>query len=255
MGLHYREDDQEVFLERVTARAAEAGFDSLLDYYYFLKYDAAAARELEMLVDALVINETFFFRELEPLRVLVEQVIAPLVRAGKKVRVWSAACSTGEEPLTLAMLLAEAKLLSHVEIIASDISVRALDRARAGKYGKRSLRDAEHHGMAARWIREVDGTLVVDESIRSAITWKRVNLCSRESVNSVGSNHFILCRNALIYFDDATTVRVLEALGTALEPGGRLLVGVSESLLRFATALECEEIQHAFFYRKPHDHR
>src|SRR4051812_25795173 len=85
-GLHYGLADKDVFVERVSARAVEAGFDSLLDYYYFLRYDPGGAAELDRLVDALVVNETFFFRELEPLRLVVSHFLAPRVREGKRPR-------------------------------------------------------------------------------------------------------------------------------------------------------------------------
>src|SRR3954447_8337457 len=100
-GLHYGSGDQEIFLEKVAVRAAETGFDSLLDYYYYLRYDPGGEAEIEKLIDALVVNETYFFRELQPLRVLVERFVAPAVRAGHRPRIWSAPCATGEEPLTL----------------------------------------------------------------------------------------------------------------------------------------------------------
>src|SRR5688572_33292567 len=80
-GLHYGPGEQELFLERVAARGQEAGFDSLLDYYYYLRYDPEGSRELDDLVAHLVVNETYFFRELEPLRLIVSRFVQPLVRA------------------------------------------------------------------------------------------------------------------------------------------------------------------------------
>ena len=119
----------------MAARAPEAGFESLLDYYYFLRYDAGGAKELDALIDALVVGETYFFRELPPLEVVVGELVAPAVAAGRRPAIWCAACATGEEPLTLAMMLAERGILGEVEIVASDISARALERARAGRFG------------------------------------------------------------------------------------------------------------------------
>jgi chemotaxis protein methyltransferase CheR len=250
-GLHYGLADRDVFLDRVAARAQEVGFDSLLDYYYYLRYDPGGAIEREKLIDALVVNETFFFRELAPLRLIVSDFLRPLVRNGKRPRVWCAACSTGEEPLTLAMLLADEGILSDVEIIASDISGRALERARAGRFGRRSLRDAADPRLAARWIQEdPSGTLTVAPELRNAIDWRRLNLCDSSCSAKVGVCDVVLCRNVLIYFSDQTLTRVLGNLTAALGPAGALFVGISESLLRFGTALACEEKNHIFFYRK-----
>ena len=139
-GLHYELSDSELLADRVSGRALERGFESLLDYYYFLRYDPGAASELALLVDSLVVNETYFFRELPALKVLVEDFVPQRVAEGARPRIWCAACSTGEEPLTLAMLLDEAGLLDRVDIVASDISGRALAHAKAGLYRRRSLR-------------------------------------------------------------------------------------------------------------------
>jgi len=249
-GLHYGLSDRDIFIDRVGSRAMEVGFDSLLDYYYYLRYDPAGSLELERLVDELVVNETFFFRELEPLRVLVSELIEPRVRQGMRPRIWSAACSTGEEPLTLAMLLAEAGLLSRVDLIASDISQRALGRARAGKFGRRSMREVPDPVLANRYIREDASGLTVSAELRRSIDWRRINLCDGPSVAAIGACDVILCRNVLIYFSDETLVRVIGHLAQSLAPDGVIFVGVSESILRFGTVLECEEKNHVFFYRK-----
>ena len=249
-GLHYGPEERDLFLERTSARASEAGFESLLDYYYYLRYDDAAAPELEKLIDALVVNETFFFRELQPLKMLVNRLVAPLVAKGRRPRIWSAACSSGEEPLTLAMLLEDAGLLDRVELMASDISTRALERARAGRFNRRSLRDPGEPRLAKKWIREGRDALQVDPALTAAISWQRINLCDPASLPAPESWDFILCRNVLIYFTDETTARVVAGLTRALKPDGALLVGVSESLMRFGSTLVCEELDSAFLYRK-----
>jgi chemotaxis protein methyltransferase CheR len=249
-GLHYGLTEQEIFLERAGARCQEAGFPSLLDYYYFLRYDPAGLEELEQLVAHLVVNETYFFRELDALKLVVTHFLEPLVRAGHRPRVWSAACATGEEPLTLAMLLAQAGLLDQVEIVASDISQRALDSARAGTFSRRSLRHTVEPTLANQWLREEGGRLKIAPELLRAVDWRSVNLCSPAESSSVGAFDVILCRNVLIYFRDDTVVRVIEALAANLRDKGALFVGVSESLLRFGTALVCEEVDSVFFYRR-----
>jgi chemotaxis protein methyltransferase CheR len=249
-GLHYGANERELFFERVQGRALEAGFDSLLDYYYFLRYDPAAAVEMRALAEALVVNETFFFREIEPLRVIVARLLAPAVREGRRPRVWSAACSSGEEPLTLAMLLADAGLLGDVEIVASDISDRVLARAKAGRYSPRAVRDGFDEHLASSFLtKQSSGEWLVARALIDAVQWRRVNLTERDAVAALGRFDVILCRNVLIYFSDETTTRVLRSLGDALQPSGALFVGVSESLLRFGTFLTCEERDRVFLYR------
>ena len=249
-GISYSLAEKEIFAMKVSARALEAGFDSLLDYYYYLRYDEGSAQEFDALVDALVVNETFFFRELEPLRVIVDTILVPRVQGGQRARVWSAACSTGEEPLTLAMLLAAAGVLSSVEIVASDICPRVLDRARSGRFGPSTVKRAPMPPFARPFVQvEETGATVSSELVR-AISWKQLNLMDSAAIAALGVLDVILCRNVLIYFRDQVAKRVVSSLTAQLAPGGVLCVGVSESLIRLDTPLVCEERRGVFLYRK-----
>ncbi|MEP7049110.1 MAG: protein-glutamate O-methyltransferase CheR [Pseudomonadota bacterium] len=249
IGVHYAAADADLLAERVSPRALERNFESLLDYYYFLRYDPAADAELASLVEALVVNETYFFREAAALRTIADVFVPALLARGIEPRIWCAASSTGEEPLTLAMLLDERGLLKRVKIVASDISRRVLSHAREGRYVRRSLRALPEH-VLGRWLEaEGEGVRVVPR-IADAIEWQRVNLVSEQEVSALGRFEIVICRNVLIYFRDRTVERVAENLSRALQPEGLLLVGASESLLRFAIPFSCQEHGGVFFYRK-----
>jgi chemotaxis protein methyltransferase CheR len=250
IGLCYTLQDRELLASKLTSRAAEVGFGSLLDYYYFLRYDPASADEFASLVNVLVVNETFFFREFAPLSVLVSEFVTTWVAAGKRPRIWCAACSTGEEPLTLAMLLDQHQLLGKVDLIASDISDRALAKAQSGDYSRRSLRQSPAPHLVARWLTVGETRVSIDPALRAAITWKQLNLMDEDAIAGVGPVDVILCRNVLIYFRDETAARVVKVLADQLNPRGILLVGIAESLLRYGGALECEENSGVFMYRK-----
>lgn len=250
-GLSYTAQDKDLLASKLSIRALDTGFESLLDYYYYLRYDPQNERELESLVNALVVNETFFFRELAPLRVLVTELVAPLVSRGERPRIWCAGCSTGEEPLTLAMLLAERQLLHKVELIATDISTRALARAQSGEHPRRSLRQLPDADLAAEWLQVHERGVTVRPELVRAVTWKQLNLLDQAGIQALGWVDFILCRNVLIYFKDTVAARVVEALSDVLRPGGALFVGISESLLRFGSSLRCEDKADVFLYRKP----
>lgn len=249
VGLHYDLHERELLADRVSPRALERGFESLLDYYYFLRYDPGAEAELALLVDALVVNETYFFRDLAALDVLVNEVVPNLLARGQRPRIWCAACSTGEEPLTLAMLLDAAGLLDQVRILASDISARALLQAKEGRYRRRSLRSLPP-GVVGRWLDGDQDGMRVSPDIARAVEFRRVNLVSAEELSALGTFDVIICRNVLIYFQDRTIERVARGLWQNLGPDGLLLVGSSESLLRFDLPFSCEELRGAFFYRK-----
>jgi chemotaxis protein methyltransferase CheR len=250
IGLHHGPAEASIFMEKVAGRAAEAGFDSLLDYYYRLRYDDPEGRELDELVEHLVVGETYFFREVEPLRLLVDDFLLPACAAGRRPRVLSAACSTGEEPLTLAMLLAGRGLLGRVDLVAADISRRALARAREGVFSARSLRGSGEPELEARWLRRREGRVECDPALVRSIDWRRANLLRPGELAALGRFDAIVCRNVLIYFRDATAARLVSSFAEALEPGGALLVGVSESLLRLGAPLECQERRGVFVYVK-----
>jgi chemotaxis protein methyltransferase CheR len=260
IGLHYETADAQIFSDKVASRMEEAGFESPIDYYYLLRYDDPAGAEMDALTDALVVGETYLFRELEPLKAAIEHVVAPAVEKAGRARIWSAGCATGEEPVTLAMLAEHAKLLERCEIVATDVSLRSLARARSGTYGARSLRaldaprvDALVSELAAQWlVRDATtGNHQASSHLLRQIDFRRVNLRDERAVAALGSFDLVVCRNVLIYFRDALVQDVANSLAGALAPGGRLLVGASESLLRFGTVLVCEEKGGVFFYTRP----
>ncbi len=249
-GLHYAPRDHDLLGDRLAARALDAGFVSVLDYYYHLRYDDPDGAEMKALADALVVNESYFFREYEQIQVIARHFVPAAIARDGRARVWSAACAGGEEPLTLAMVLADRGLLDRTDILASDLSHRALARAAAGVYTLRALRQESPPPLAHRFLRIGASEIHTSPELRAAITWRRLNLIAPAEVASAGSFDVILCRNALIYFDDATTRQVVESLAARLRPGGALFVGISESLLRFGTSLECEEQDGVFYYRR-----
>jgi chemotaxis protein methyltransferase CheR len=249
-GLHYDAPEIEILAERLSLRAADLALDSLLDYYYFLRYDEAGARELDALVDLLVVNETYFFRERSQVEVLVDGLLGPMLDERPQVRIWCAACSTGEEPFSLAMRLRQRGLLERAEIVATDISARVLAKAKTGTYRGRSLRAVDDEARARHFVDVGDGAVRVPDELLSAIRWERVNLLDAARVQALGMFDVILCRNVLIYFRDATILGLIERFASSLRPGGLLRVGASESLLRFGTLFDCEEHGGAFFYRK-----
>jgi chemotaxis protein methyltransferase CheR len=250
-GIHHEPRDIEQLAEKLSRRALERGFDTLLDYYYSLRYDPGAEEELAALVETLVVQETYFFREIEALEALADaELPARLARGSGRARVWSAACATGEEPLTLAMLLDQRGILDRVELVASDISALGLARAREGVFGGRSLR-AMPDGMRGRYTTPLPGGRVkLRPELMQHIDWRNVNLVDAQAVAALGLFDVIICRNVLIYFSDDGCIRVAKSLRESLGPDGVLLVGASESLLRLGL-FECTDRAGAFFYQRP----
>ncbi len=249
-GLSYAISDRELLASKVSVRAIDLGFESLLDYYYYLRYDDGGGVELDVLVESLLVHETFFFRELDQLEMIVRGLLIPAVNRGERPRLWSAACSTGEEPLTLRMLLDASGIVDKVDIVASDVSREAVERAKSGRYNKRSLRQSSMSPLASRYISAVDDRLVVTRRLIDGVDWRVINLLDDAAVADVGSCDVVLCRNALFYFKDDVTRRVVARLTRNLKSGGFLFVSVAESLSRFGGPLVCEEHSGVFAYKK-----
>lgn len=252
-GLYYDDGKRELLAHKLAGRVIERGFDSFLDYYYLLKYDAAAADEWDQVLDALTVRETFFWREMDAVHAVAE-VLAPrwnASRPGEPLRIWSAACATGEEPLTLAMALREAGWLDRmpIEIYASDASPAALAAARNGVYRERSLRNLAPE-LRERYFAEVDGGWRIAPEIHGRVRWLRANLTDAADVANLGRAPIIFCRNVFLYFSPEAIRRTVDRFGELMPTPGFLFVGVSESLLRLTNAFELEEIGGAFVYVK-----
>lgn len=249
-GILYGPQDQELFASKVADHALEQGVPSLLDYYYRLRYDDREGHETRALIESLLVHESYFFRELPPLVELVNNHLAQVIERRGRARVWSAACASGEEPFTLAMLLEERGLLDQVEIVGTDLSAAVLARATDGRHSRRALRDGHPPAIAARYLEVSSQGVIVAPKIRSAVTFQRLNLVDAAAIAKLGMFDVILCRNVLIYFRELRVVTLVDQLARALRPDGLLAVGVSESLMRFGTSLVCEERNGSFFYRR-----
>jgi chemotaxis protein methyltransferase CheR len=189
---------------------------------------------LDRLVDEVTVNETFFLRHAEELDAIEWPAMAARAAAAGRgaVRVWSAACSSGEEPYSLALLAAEAlgSARSPVDILGTDISGTALGRARRAVYNARSVRLVSP-ARRERWFAPIGGGLSVGADLRAVVRFERHNLV-RDPIPPGGEAPFdlIVCRNVLIYFDAPTVTRIRAALSEALMPGGRLLLGTVDRL-------------------------
>lgn len=252
-GLFYEDGKHDLLAQKLAARVIECGFDSFLDYYYLLKYDPAAADEWGHVIDALTVQETFFWREMDAVRALVE-ILAPQWHAsqrGAPLRIWSAACATGEEPLTIAMALQQAGWFERmpIEIDASDASPAALARAQRGLYRDRALRNLPAE-LRSTYFEATSGGWQIDPQIHARVRWANANLTAPGQIDRLASAPVIFCRNVFLYFSPATIRRTVERFHAQMPKAGHLFVGVSESLLRLTDAFELREIGNAFVYVK-----
>jgi chemotaxis protein methyltransferase CheR len=249
-GLFYADERMDQMADRLAPLVSNRGFESFLDYYYFLKYDAAAGEEWPRVMDALAVPETYFWREIDQLRALVNTVIPSLAGAlMRPIRIWCVPCASGEEPLTLAMLLDQRGWTDPLEIEASDASPAALDIAAEGLYRERALR-ALPLPLRDRYFTREGARWRVDPRLTRRISWSRVNLADTAEVMRRGFADIILCRNVFIYFSESAIRRVVEAFAQAMPTPAYLCVGAAESLLRVTSRFELEQVDDAFIYVK-----
>lgn len=250
-GIYF--DDSKHFLlqSRLQTRLLKRSVADFAAYYKFLVSHPDRDSEWDELASVLSNNETYFFRERAQLDILSGPVVDEALKTGGgRLRVWSAACSSGEEPYSLAMTLLETRKLGwpQVRIRAMDLSPRALAKAGEGFYRELSFR-ATPPELIQKYFRPVrDGFLIADD-VKRMVEFVRMNLLDGQAVASAGPVDAIFCRNVLIYFDKPTQKRVVEAFAAALRPRGYLFLGHAESIMRLTDLYEPVVSSKAIYYR------
>ena len=252
-GLWLADSKVTFFTNHLSERLRARGIASAREYYHYLKYDPHGHAELERLTEALTIQETWFFRETEPVEAWRVNLLPGLLkRAGQTVRVWSAACSTGEEPYTLAMMLCASEAHpSAFEIWATDINPRAVEAARLALYDPHSLRHTAAIWQARYFQRADDGRLRLADEVKQMVRLGGGNLLDPSLGLRLDRMDLILCRNVLIYFDERSRQKALANLYATLRPGGHLVLGLVETLAHAVSPFELARVGKAFLYRKP----
>jgi chemotaxis protein methyltransferase CheR len=252
LGLQYEPHQFDQVADRLAPLLVARGLHSFMDYYYRLKY-SADPQEWLAVMDALSVQETYFWREIDQLRALVTDVVPRLVAAlgGRPLRIWSIPCATGEEPLTIAMLLSEAGWFDRapIELLGSDASPAAIAKARAGHYTQRSFRNLPP-ALQEKYFTAHGNGWTVDPALQRRVTYDIVNLMSESQMARHVSAPVIVCRNVFIYFSDHSIRRALSLFEREMPNPAYLCVGASESLLRRTTIFDLQEIGGAFMYVK-----
>jgi chemotaxis protein methyltransferase CheR len=251
-GVFFEDARLDLLAERLSALVIDRGFESFLDYYYLLKYDEGGGEEWGRVMDALSVPETYFWREVDQIRAAVEILVPQMAGAGHNpIRIWSVPCASGEEPLTIAMLLDDAGWFgrARIEIHGSDASPAQVARARAGRFRERSFR-ALPPPLRDRYFTPQGDGWVADESLQARVTsWSVVNIVE-DDVSGLANAPIVFCRNLFIYFSPERIREVVERLADAMPTPGYLFIGASESLLRVTRRFSLEEVGGAFVYVK-----
>ena len=253
-GMFFAETSKYLLQKRLSPRARELNFDSFQKYFYFLQYDPRAEAEFDQIYDLVTTNETYFFREPAQLQAFIEEIVPEILlrKAVRKIRIWSAGCSSGEEAYTIAMLLEESGYFEKAafEIFASDINQQVLTRARRGVYRDSAFRATASELQQKYFTHQPDGSWRINDSIRNRVSFGRLNLYDQARVSLLGYLDLIFCRNVIIYFDESSKKSVISNFYSRLVDGGYLLLGHSESLVSLSTQFKLRHLKRDMVYQK-----
>jgi len=255
-GMYFDDGSKFLLERRLTRRVRLHQFKGFKDYYHFLSYDRRRETELVEVIDTLTTNETYFFREEAQLRAFTEEIVPEMAggrKDGRPFRIWSAGCSTGEEPYTIAMLLLEGGRYDglDVEIIGSDINQKVLGSARRGIYKRGSFRATDERLLKKYFKEETPGSFRISDEVKKLVTFSYLNLFDPYKLGFLKEFDVIFCRNVIIYFDMESKKRLMNTFHNKLVPGGYLLLGHAESLLNLTTAFRLVHLKNDMVYQKP----
>jgi chemotaxis protein methyltransferase CheR len=254
-GMVFTEAKRYYVERRVWERMAAADSPSFASYFARLRGDTQD--EIQQFVNTFTVNETYFYREDYQLKCLTNDLIRERLadrHTGDALRIWSAACSTGEEPYSIAMWLLEnwPKVDEYlIEIVGSDIDTRVLELARTGTFGKRALMRLPPELIVKYFEPLPAEQWQIDSQLRDSVSFTSVNLVEPDQTRQHGRFDIIFCRNVLIYFDDASRRIAAENLYENLLPGGFICLGHTESMSRISPLFEVRRYDDAIVYQRP----
>jgi len=257
LGLYFDEKKIYFLKTRVAKRMAALGIDDAREYLFMLNYADPQGVEMQALANLVTTNETYMFREYDQLQAfanycLPEVLSAKQARGERSLRIWSAGCSSGEEAYTLAMIVQDVFPQAQswdCEIVATDIDENMLARVAAARYGARSVGDVPDE-YRRKYLIEEGEQWVVRRRTAVLVQPRHLNLHDRMAMRSMRGFDFVFCRNVLIYFDDASRKAVVDHFYSALNPGGYVFLGHSESIGRVTTAFKLKRFETHLVYVK-----
>ena len=241
---------------RLIERMSATGHKGFKTYFIYLRFNSDK-KETQALINAMTVNETYFFREEYQFRCMVERMLPEVVsrkRPGETIKIWSIPSSTGEEPYSIAIYLLEYwPDLDNwdVEILSSDIDTNVIEAAKKGIYTERSVKNLSDVMLKKYFTKVGDGLYQISEDIRNSVEFTVVNLIEPKETKRFRGIDIVFCRNLLIYFDDVSRRVAAENLFDALNPGGFICLGHSESMSRISPLFKVRKFSEAIVYQKP----
>lgn len=226
---------------RLTSLYEKKGFRSFNEYFMALKENKT---HLDEFLDRMTINVSEFYRNGKRWEVLEKKILPKLLAKNSRLKIWSAACSTGEEPYTIAMIMSKLQPLSQVQILATDIDENVISRAKIGAYPERALNEVPDD-IRRKYFKQDGSLFYISDEIKKTVTFKKQNLLADPFA---GPYDLIVCRNVLIYFTEEAKDILYKKFSSALKEDGIFFVGSTEQI--FNPSLYDFETEDTFFYRK-----
>ncbi len=255
-GIYFQDNKEYLLRDRLKRRLEVRNLPTFEEYLFFLRYDPAREEELKALFDSITTNETSFFRDMNQLEAFKTGVLPRVMEhkgnPDRSIKIWSAGCSTGEEPYTIAIMIDDMGLIRQgwkVDILASDISEQVLSSARRGVYRDYAVRNTPD-GLLKRYFTNSNGIYSLKPGIKEMVRFKNINLVDHLQMKMVRGMDVVFCRNVLIYFDEHSKKKALGYIYDSLVEGGFLVVGFSESLIGFTRAFKPIGINGCVVYQK-----
>jgi chemotaxis protein methyltransferase CheR len=255
-GIYFQDNKKYLLESRLLKRINFLGMDTFEEYYDYLRFNSANVQEKKYLYEAITINETFFFRNQPQLDALVTTVIPQLLasKAGRpKIRIWSAASSSGEEAYSTAIIIFDLLKPKYpdleVEIVGTDINNAVIETAKAGLYREYSIRNTQPYYLK-KYFKPVGNAFEIDPAVKKVVTFKNFNLFDDISMRSMSNFDIIFCANVLIYFDAKAKIKVVSNLYNSLNKGGYLFIGYAETLHTISKAFTIISFPKTIGYKK-----
>ncbi len=257
-GIYFQDGKKYLLESRLQRRIKFLKLNSFEEYFGYLKRHHSGRDELTYLLNAITINETFFFRNQPQLDALVSKILPELIkkkklRNQKKIKIWSAASSTGEEAYSTAIMINEfIRPMApgiEFEIVGTDINSDVIDTAKAGIFRDYSIRNTPRHFLR-KYFTQTSSGYHLDDAVKKYVSFRLMNLYDDRAMRMMFNFDLIYCANVLIYFDTQSKIRVVNHLYNALNPGGYLFIGYSETLHGISKAFKVISFPKTVGYKK-----
>jgi chemotaxis protein methyltransferase CheR len=255
-GMFFAENKMYLVKNRLANRMSQLGIKNYKDYFYMVKYDTSM-NEFNALINLLTTNETSFFRNLPQLQAFSDEVLPLIVKpkiasGNRNLRIWSAGCSTGEEPYTLSMMIMD-KIPNHaqynIEIIANDIAESVLQAARKGIYHELTLRTTPQQYID-KYFTKKGNVYHINDNVKKLIKFSQINLLDQAKMSLMKDVDLVFCRNVTIYFSEDAKKKVVKSFYSSLVKGGYYFIGHAESLHGISKAFKLVYLKNGLVYQK-----